>query len=247
MHRRTVALAFLAGLVALSGCAGITDSSPTDTTTDVDVSADAVQADTLAAMAAVTSYEFSADLQQDLGTLTTDISLTGVVNLTAERMSQKTTVTATRGDRSNAATTETYVVDDTAYIRSQGVWQTRPVPERTWNNTPVDRQAQFLTDAAVTVLNKTTVAGVETYALAVEPDPATVEAYIENRRSVRGDVTVESVSVTQYVAVDTHRIRTATLDMTATINGQTLDQTLTITFSEYGADTDITVPEAATT
>ncbi|MGB9986782.1 DUF6612 family protein [Salarchaeum japonicum] len=246
MHRRTVALVLLAGLVALSGCAGLTDSSPTDTTSNVDADADAVQADTLDAMTTVTSYEFSADLQQDLGNVQTDIDLTGVVNTTAERMYQKSDATATRGDQSTSATTKSYIANDTAYIHSQGVWQTRPAPERTWTNTPVDRQVQFLTGAEVTVLNKTTVDGVETYALSVQPDPERVAGYIENQSSVGGDATVDSVSVTQYVAVDTHRIRKATLDMSATIQGQTIDQTLTITFSEYGTETDITVPDEAT-
>ncbi|MEE6210951.1 DUF6612 family protein [Salarchaeum sp. III] len=245
MHRRTVALVLLAGLVALSGCAGITDSSPTTTTADVNASADAVQADTLDAMASVTSYEFDADLTQDLGSIQTDIALTGVVNKTAERMYQRTDATATRGDQSNSATTETYIVNNTAHIHSQGVWQTRPAPEGTWTSTPTDRQVQFLTDADITVLNKSTVDGVETYALSVQPDPESVTSYAENQSSVSGDVSVESVSVTQYVAVDTHRIQKATLDMTLTLDGQTLEQTLTITFSEYGTDTDITVPDEA--
>lgn len=245
MHRRTAALVLLAGLVALSGCAGITDSSPTTTGSNVNVSADEVQADTLDAMASVTSYEFDAALTQDLGSIQTDITLTGVVNKTAERMYQQTDATATRGDQSNSATTETYIVNNTAYIHSQGVWQTRPAPEGTWTSTPTDRQVQFLTDADVTVLNKSTVDGVETYVLSVQPNPASVASYAENQSSVSGDVSVEAVSVTQYVAVDTHCIQKATLDMTLTLDGQTLEQTLTITFSEYGTDPDITVPDGA--
>ncbi|GAA0651264.1 DUF6612 family protein [Salarchaeum japonicum] len=245
MHRRTVALVLLAGLVALSGCAGLTDSSPTTTASNVNASADDVQADTLDAMANVTAYEFDADIDQDLGNIQTTLRLTGVVNKTAERMYQRTDATATRGDQSNSATTETYVVGDTAYVHSQGVWQTQPTPEGAWTSTPTDRQVAFLTDAEVTVLNTTTVDGVETYALSVQPDPESVTSYAENRNSIDGDVSVESVSVTQYVAVDTHRIQKATLDMTLTIDGQTLEQTLTITFSDYGTETDITVPDDA--
>lgn len=247
MQRRTAVLVLLAALVATSGCAALTDDgSPSDDGDDPAVSADAVQSRTLDALRNVSTYEYRLTGTQNLAEVTVAINATGVVNRTARRMYAETTATASRGDRSNTATTRTYVVNDTSYVHSQGAWRAQPLQRDAWSQNVLGRQRALLANATVTVLNRTTVDGVETYAVEVDPAAGSVEEYVENRGNVNADVSVGSVRVVQYVAADTYRVHRSVMDMSLTVGDQSLDQHLVVTFQNYGAETNVTVPEAAT-
>lgn len=247
MQRRTAALALLAVLVATSGCAALTDDgTPSDAGDEPSISADAVQSRTLDALRNVSTYEYRLTGTQDLAEVTVAINSTGVVNRTARRMHAETTATASRGDRSNTATTRTYVVNDTSYVHSQGAWRTQPLQRDAWAGNVLGRQRALLANATVTVLNRTTVDGVETYAVEVDPGTESVEEYVADRGNVNAEVSVGSVRVVQYVAVDSDRVRKSVMDMSLTVGDQSLDQHLVVTFQNYGLETNVTVPEAAT-
>lgn len=242
MQRKTLLLVLLAALVATSGCSGLSDSG----TTHPNVDAAAVQSQALSAMENTSTYEYNLTGTQHVNGITVDLQSSGVVNRDQKRMHTEATATATQGDQSNTVTTETYVVDDTQYVHQQGVWQTKQLSRDIWSQNALGRQRAILDGANVSVVNTTTVEGVETYAIAVDPGESSLENYVKSRSNVNGNVSVDDVHIVQYVAVDTHRLRKVSLEMSVSVNGRTVDQHFTITYHDYGTETDIEVPDEAT-
>lgn|GEM_PF-3416233 len=244
MTRKTVLLALLAVLVATSGCSGL--SNDTTTTPQSNVDAAAVQSQALAAMENASTYAYELTGTQHVQGATVTYDASGVVNRDRKRMHANTTATATKGDRTNTVETETYVVNDTRYISREGVWRTQPLERDAWSQNALGRQRDILAGADVSYVNTTTVEGVETYAISVDPGETSLENYVKTRSDVSGDVSVEDVHVVQYIAVDTHRLRKVSLEMTISVNGQTVDQQFSLTYSDYGTETTIEVPDEAT-
>lgn len=245
MNRKTLLLALVAALVATSGCSALNDSATTTTAPQSDVDAAAVQSQALAAMENATTYEYELTGTQHVQGTTVTYDSSGVVNRDRKRMHADATATATRGDQSNTVTTETYVVDDVQYVHQQGVWQTKQLDRDAWSQNALGRQRDILDGADVSYLNTTTVDGVETYAISVDPGEASLADYVQSRNDVNGDVSVDDVHIVQYVAVDTHRLRKVSLDMSVSVNGNTVDQQFTITYHDYGTETTIEVPDEA--
>jgi hypothetical protein len=171
-----------------------------------------------------------------------------------------------RASRRGVTVTETvYLTNASVYRHSEAyeaqygsAWVRSDLPngtERVWDRLDTLRRQRLLLENATVSLNGTaTVAGTETRVLAVDGNESAFEDLLAARLQQLGDnvsVTVSDVRFTYYVDAETDLpVRTVgVVNSSVTANGQTLHlhEELRLTFSGYGDDVSVTLPENAST
>lgn len=260
MSRRTLALVVLVVSASFAGCNALSGGSGEQ---GPDRDASSLAADAADAMESAETYRVSGTIEQTVSAnnqeRTATVTSTGVFDRTNRTLRiQRTTSTAGR-----TVEAASYLVNGTLYERSPvyeraygSEWVKVDVSEnltRAWRAQDVlTRQRLLLENATVTRAGTATVNGTETVVLAVDGNESAFEDLVERRLGGAAssvEVTVENVSMTHYVASDTHRLRraTGTLELVVTSGDRTLAQTqrLNLTFSDYGTDVDVSLPEGA--
>ncbi|MFC5970722.1 DUF6612 family protein [Halomarina salina] len=267
----------LALLLVLAGCSGLGGQSadptttgdettapnaterPTDTTTETTqlASAEAVRADTLAALDAVETYRVTANQTSRVSgnvQRTVHVNSTGVFDRTAReaRLDQSQQGAGVSVD------SVSYLVDQTLYQRSPTLarqydsnWVAIDASEnysRFWDQyDTLTRQRELLNVSSVSLDGTETVDGQEAYVLEAEATDEQFERLGVN--VTRQGLDVSNVSATFYVDVETNRLvaSTTNIDARQTLNGQTvaIEQRLDLRFDDYDAPVSIDLPSEA--
>ena len=269
----------LAVLVVLAGCSGLGGQSEDPTTTGDETttvsnatqrtaqetttpagqsaSAEAVKADTLAALDAVETYRVTAN---QTSRITGNVERTIVANTTAafDRADREARIDQTQRGAGTSATTTSYIVDRTLYRHSPSFsreydsnWVAVNLSENyseAWEQyDTLTRQRELLNVSSVTLDGTATVAGQQVYVLRAGP---TAEQFAQlGANLTRQGLNVSNVSATFYVDRETNRLAASTtrLDATQTSFGQTvsISQEIDLRFSDYDASVSITLPQEA--
>ncbi|NHN60622.1 MULTISPECIES: LppX_LprAFG lipoprotein [Halorussus] len=277
--RRTLVALLLASLVVLAGCSGsgtdpatTTDATTVDPTTTGSAEADgpstatsadaaAVKRAAVSAMADVETYRIDANIVTLISSNNVErrtvTNSTGAVDRTEREL--RINRTARVAGRSNSVST--YVVNRTLYQRSPQLtrafsskWVQRNLSgnfSQRWSSLDtLTRQRELLNISDVELVGRETVDGTAAYVLEATPD-AERYANLSANVSTRSVGTVENVSVTYWIAEDSHLpVRSnTTINSTVSVRGRQMDlhQELTLRFSGYGDDVSVRLPPAAET
>lgn len=232
-HARSTAC--IALLLVTAGCAGVLNDGSSDLS-----DAEALQRDTVEAMGDVETYH--AEMEMNISVKGREVTVTqeGVYDV-AE---QKARFTTTFGPTETTA----YLDGTTMYVQARDVWRTRELTQADpWKQGQgLALQQQLLESAEVSVNGTTTVDGVETTVLSVNPGEAQVKQLLAQQGQQLSGVSIEEVRYTMYVSTETKRPRRVDMTMTFTANGREAEANVTMTFSKYNEPVDITIPENAT-
>lgn len=229
MRYRSVTLALLALLlVGASGCSALDGGN---------AQAQAIQENSTAAMQEVSSYEFSMDIEMTAQGETFSVTSNGAVDTEAEEMYLEM-------DFLGQETTQ-YIIGDTLYVSSAGQWQQQDVSDQNvWDQQALENQQRLMENSDVALKGNTTIDGERVYEISIDPDPSDVEKVVSQGQGA-AQVSVEDASFTQYVRHSDYLIERVDADMTLSAQGQSMDATMSIDFSNYGVDPDIELPAAA--
>ncbi|MFB6121297.1 MAG: DUF6612 family protein [Halobacteriaceae archaeon] len=261
MSRRTLALMLLVVAASLAGCNAVSNGDGPTATPSGD--AQAIASDAAATMESVETYRVTATIEQTVSAnnqqQTATVTSTAVFDR-GERAFRITRATSAAGRTREAAV---YLVNGTLYERNPAyerrygsAWVKVDVAENlteTWRaQDTLTRQRLLLENATVTYEGTATVNGTKTDVLAVDGNESAFESVVEERLggvATDVEVSVENVSFTHYVAVESDRLRRSigTLKMQVSAGARTVSQTqrMNLTFSGYGAPVDVTLPEGA--
>ncbi|WP_336037999.1 DUF6612 family protein [Halobacterium yunchengense] len=230
--------AAVAALLVTAGCAGL----PGGDAGDGDRSAEQFAEDVQAAMSDVDTYRMTMQMNVSADGQSLEMRQTGAFDREAERARVNATA---MGEE-----TTTYIDGTTLYVQFGGEWQSQNLSETdVWNGSDsAARQGQVLASGDVTVEGGATVDGTETTVLRVDADPEELKEAIQQQSTSPGvgSLGIEEATYRMYVANETDRVRQVDLSMTMSANDQTMRANATMTFSDYGADVDVAVPDAAT-
>jgi len=258
MSRRTLALAVLVVAASLAGCSALSDDggSPSG-------DADAITSDAADEMAAAESYRLSGTIEQTISANNQEQTATVSSTAVFDRTDRTFRIERSTNTAGQVVETASYLLNGTLYERNPNyeraygsAWVKLDVADRlteTWRaQDTLTRQRILLENATVSYEGTETVNGTETDVIAVDGDEAAFEDLVERRVGGVGssaNVTVEEVSFTHYVSTETDRLRraTGTLEMELASGQQSLSQTqeFDLTFSDYGAGVDVTLPDGA--
>lgn len=243
-------IAALLLLVAASGClGGGGNGTPTEQTGDPVItsgmSAEEVKSAVLDASSQPSTYEVGMNMSVETEMRSVTMDMSGVVN-NEDRKARMTMSMSMMGDR----TFEMYLVDETAYIKTNRGWQSQDMSGQMgvggWNQTAqLERQRQLLSGSNVSLAGTATIDGTETTILQIEPDSGQVNQMMAGQGMGSSSGEVKSMTVKQYVSNQTGRVRQTDIQMDMQVQGQTATADMTITLGNYGMDTNIQVPDAA--
>lgn len=175
-------------------------------------------------------------------------SVSGSIDGVIDRADRRAKVTVDlRGAASVEATT--YIVNDTAYVNAGNVWRTRDVSDRNlWDrNAQLERQRELFEAAAFELRGNTTVDGerVRKVRLHIPEGKYDEVRQLSQAGTTEGEVT--DLTYTLYLDTETDRPRRVAVDMGMRVDGQKADASVTMTFSRFGENVSVTVPEEAET
>jgi hypothetical protein len=263
MTRQALALLLVVVVAAFAGCSGDAGGGSTPTPTLESTDADALAADAADEMAAAERYRVSGTVEQTVTANNQRRSARVAVAAAFDRGARTFRVTQTVTANGQTTARSSYLVNgtlyehDPAYERAYGAeWVRVDVSANltsAWRaQDTLTRQRLLLENASVSLEGAATVNGTRTAVLAVDGDESAFETVVERRLNAVGSsaaVSVENVSFTHYVAVESNRLRRAvgTLEMTVESNGRTVAQTqrLNLTVTDYGAPVSVSLPEGA--
>lgn len=246
--RKLVLIGVLVLSVGLAGCSGLTGGDEELT------EAERLQQDAIADMEDVDSYTFtmdmSMDMESDQGDATIDIRADGAANRAEERMYMNMTMDITSQGQTQSINQEVYQLGETMYVQQFGTWQSQSVGSDAWENNNAAQQSELLEDADVSIVGNDTVNGVEVRVLEVEPDEEALEEFAQSGTNTgqsgptQSSMSIESATVRQYVAAESpHYVLRTEMDMEATVEGNPVTMTMTMSFDDLDEDVTIDVPE----
>lgn len=240
MRVRALQAAVVAVLVVTAGCAGIPGDD--GDAGDERRSAEAFEQDVVDAMSDVETYRLTMEMNVSANGRTLTMTQRGAFDRAAERARLNVSVFGQEAT--------TYVDGTTMFVQSAGEWQTQDLSgSGLWGDgESLTRQRQILDSGDVTVAGGGTVDGTATTVLRVDPDTADLKALVQQQQTQQAleDATIENATLRMHVANETALPRKVDLEMTMTVNGQSTDTTVTMTFSDYDEPVEITIPDAAT-
>lgn len=232
----TVALALL---LATAGCTDDGSTGPADAP-----SADALQENATAVMQEVSTAAFTMSMDIESGGQTITMDADGVMD--AENRQMRMVMRMDVGDRSVEVTQ--YIVDETAYQRIQGQWQTRNLRgQDIWQQgNQIALQRRMLENSTVEIVGSDTLDGRDVWVVSVDPSEDAIQQLVgQTGTGVGENVEVDSLTFEQYVDAETYHVRKIDMTMDATIQGDSASLNMTMTFGDFDEPVDIQVPEEA--
>lgn len=175
-------------------------------------------------------------------------SVSGSIDGVIDRADRRAKVTVDlRGAASVEATT--YIVNDTAYVNARNVWRTRDVADRNlWDrNAQLERQRELFEAAAFELRGNATVDGERVREVRLHVPEEKYDEVRELSQAGAADGEITDLTYTLYLDAETDRPRRVAVDMSMRVDGQDADASVTMTFSEFGENVSVTVPEEAET
>lgn len=245
-RRRLLAALSVALLLAVAGCAGISD----DGTSGAD-DAETLQNRTVERLDDVETYTFEGTTTSTASDTTVEIEMDGAFDVPAERARMNTTVSSDGPYGPTEETIEMYVINDTVFVSPAGQegWQTTDASQMPGlgssdpiENHGLELQRVLLADAEVRIVGNETVDGRSTTVLEVEPTDEALETYLQRLGGASRDRTIQNATLTQWVTDDGYVVRSEA-EMTVTVGDQTANVTSTARFDDFDESVDIDPPE----
>lgn len=243
-----VALALVLA-VSLAGCGATNLPFLGDDDAGEDGQAEAIAADAVADMQAVSAYNFTMTQVVSFGQNEVNMTADGTVNHSSERLYMDVTESVLTNTTRSKEFTEVYVVDDTRCWRDESTdsgWNATNV-SGVWNQgLSVDAQSDLLNATGTTAVlrENQTVGGETAYVVEIRPNVNALKDVVANDSSVDlSAVTVRNATITQYVSQDGRRLLRTTMHVTFVQDGRTTTLALEMTYTDYGDVGQITIPE----
>lgn len=231
-YRSVTAIAFVLLLVGASGCSALQSGGG---------QAAEIRDQSTSAMQEVSSYNFTMDMSmQAQQGRTLDLSSTGTIDLENREMYMEMSFLGQDVTQ--------YIVGNTQYIHVMDQWQQQDISDQNiWDQqNQLQQQRQIFESGEVSLEGNTTIDGEQVYEVSVQPDPSEVEDIVrQNQGQGAAQFSVEDVSYTIYVRHSDYLLKRVEADMTLSVRNQQADAQFTMTFSDYGIDPNIQVPQDA--
>lgn len=237
--RSLLVVAALALLVATAGCADGGSTAPTDAPEP-----DALQRNATATMQDVTSATVTMSMDMDANQQTVSMDAEGEMDVENRRM--RMDLTMDTGGRTVEVTQ--YVIDETAYQKIQGSWQTQDLSgQGMWaGGNQLALQERMLENATVEITGSDTVDGRDVWVVSIDPSDEAIQQLLSGTAANVGEnVDIESLTFEQYVDAESHYVRKLDMAMDAQIQGQSASLNMTMTFDDFNEPVDIQLPEDA--
>jgi len=251
-HKTVVLAVVLALTLPLAGCSALTaDGEDGPDSEGPDVDEEQLQAATLETMGNVSTASVEADITVETqGSTVIEMQLEGVSNFDEQRARLDTTI----GQGARSVEAQQYVVDQTVYMNAAafGGWVKQDVSDRPgFGNNNLEQQQRLLEAADLEVTGETTTDGHEVYVAEMNIDSEVLNEIVNEGLSqqqtggMAGEITIEDVSVTQHIDVDSNHVRYMNMEYTVSTGGQEVTVVFEQRFSNFGQSVDITLPEEA--
>lgn len=241
--RKLLVTALLALLVAVAGCAdgGSDESATLEGAPD----AAALQENVTAAMEDVETVAFSIEQSTEGGGGGT-VSGDAVMNLTAEKARINMTARSQMGEQSMTQ----YIVGETAYVHANDEWLRMNLTGMSpWNQSnQLSAQQQMLENGSVEVTGREALGESDVWVVAIEPDPEQFRSLVAQQSGVGSmpeNLEILGLQATQYVDVETDRVRRVEMEVRMRNQGQNVTTAMNMTFESFDQPTDITLPAGA--
>lgn len=248
------ALAVLAVCLLLvgAGCLGGLAGSDGNESANGDAGEDVSEAKLLSQIEDVETYRFEMNQSTETPQGNVTVIAEGKADEPNERMYTSMTQETDVG-LGGAVEIEQYVIGDTQYLLTQGVWQRINVSHRDiWGEDKLAQQADVIETGELEVVGTETVSGVETTVVRVDGTDdlideleGDVEDDLQSQRGTQGDASIENVTYHFYVDEDTYTLHRTETELTMEQGGQTMRTSMQMTFLEHNEPVDIELPEAA--
>jgi hypothetical protein len=198
-----------------------------------------------AAMEDVETVAFSIEQSTEGGGGGT-VSGDAVMNLTAEKARINMTARSQMGEQSMTQ----YIVGETAYVHANDEWlQMNLSGMSPWNQSnQLSAQQQMLEDGSVEVTGRETLGESDVWVVAIEPDPEQFRSLVAQQSGVGSmpeNLEILGLEATQYVDVESHRVRRVEMEIRMRNQGQNVTTAMNMTFDSFDQPTDITLPAGA--
>ncbi len=256
----------LCAVLLLSGaaCGGAAPApTPTPTPTPVEMSAEEIVDAALAAGAELDTCQFDMDMEMTaIGGMapgTMAIHATGAIDEPNRKMHiDMAMLMSMTGLGDMEASMEMYLVGDWVYMRmemyGEEMWMKTPMTEELWEEQDISsQQLDFLEDfVGVELLGTETVDGIECYKLDVTPDLEKLWDWAQMQGGIEElepgadlEEIITDLSITEWIATDTYFPVKAVIEMTMTIESETIDMAITITMYDFNEPVTIVLPPEA--
>lgn len=220
-----------------------------------------VRDSTIAAEAELDTCQF--DMTMDMivtggqtpGTITTDA--TGAIDEPSEEMYMNMYISMEVSELGDMeAWMGWYFVEGWMYMGmemyGEEMWLKTLMTEELWEEQDiVSQQLDILLDSEVELVGTQTVGGTECYVLDVAPDLAKLwdwaqmQEWMEEDTGFDPEDVISEFSVRQWIATDTYFPVKAVIEMTMTIESQTIDMTMTMLMYDFNEPVSIVLPPEA--
>ncbi len=181
------------------------------------VSPDVIKQKAIESSKNIKTYRFKMTVQSQLifgnesGKSTMISNATGAIDLINKRMYIDVHTVINQFGRTYSMESETYVINDTAYIKSNGasVWFKKKLRNDFWiRNNQIDQQTELLSFSKVEKLSDEKVNGIDCYVLKLKPDLDKFVEYMENTSNVPQNKSLlkhmlKEVVIKEWIAKDT--------------------------------------------
>lgn len=249
--KRVLAVLAVSLLLVSAGCLGGLTGSDGNESANGDAD-DVSESEILSQIEDVETYRFEMNQSTETPQGNVTITAEGEVDEPNERMYMSMTQETNVG-LGGAVEIEQYIIGDTQYLLTQGVWQRMNVSQQEiWEQDELAQQADVIETGELEVVGTETVSDVETTVVRVDGTDdlideleGDVEDDLQSQQGTQGDASIENVTYHFYVDEDTHTLHRTETELTMEQGGQTMRTSTEMTFLEYNEPVDIELPEAA--
>lgn len=236
----------------LGGLAGSDGNGNTSGDAGDDGAGDVSETELLSQIEDVETYRFRMNQSTETPQGNVTVTAEGAADEPNERMYTSMTQETDVG-LGGAVEIEQYVIGDTQYLLTQGVWQRINVSQQEiWEQDELAQQADVIETGELEAVGTETVSGVETTVVRVDGTDdlideleGDVEDDLQSQQGLQGDASIENVTYHFYVDEDTHTLHRTETELTMEQGGQTVWTSMEMTFLEHNEPVDIELPEAA--
>lgn len=234
----------LGSLLVTAGCLGALRAAPSDP------GAEAVVEESVAAGEAIETYRVRTDLHA-VGTGDGDrrevsASSAGVV----DRPEREIGLLVEQGEANRSV----YVTGNTTYTECASPWsgwgqEVHEELDDDWTgHDPLGRQLTLLAESPVAWVGNETLHDTAVHVVRAQPSDRTLTQFSEDRRPLIPlfGPRIRNATLTAWIAEDSNRVIRTRLAFELRSDDAIVESRMTTTFSDYGADVEITVPAEAT-
>lgn len=199
----------------------------------------------------IETYAF--EMNMSVSSPQTDIGMQmdGVTDISNKKMRADTEISM--GFQSMSATQ--YLIDDMQYFKIQDSWQKQETPYQgdTWNQRQIGNQQAMMENASLEIVDNRTFDGHDVYVVEMEVSSEEAKKQMLQQQNMLDSsavnqidsIEVQNFESTMYIDADKHVVRYSETDMQYTVDGMTLDMSLTMTMDDFNEDVDIELPDDA--